>query len=230
MRIVFVGASELALRTTQQLLDRGDEVVVIEADGEKIERLSDEVACGFLHGDGSQPDILREAGPEKTDVIFCITDNDLVNIVASVASRSLEFSRVVTKIENPQYLPLCREIGLIDTIVPSATISRYLADLATQRDILELSTFIKGEARFFSWTVAKPEAGATIAELDLPEEARAICFYRDGEFHLAEANDRLKADDEVVVLTHSRHLKALRDRWQPQEAVGKPQPSDGESP
>jgi trk system potassium uptake protein TrkA len=80
---------------------------------------------------------------------------------------------------------------------------------------------IKGEARFFSFTVEE-DAGTRIGALDLPDEARAVCYYREERFHLAEDDHRLEKGDELVVLTHSRNLKDLRERWKPQAM--EPQP------
>jgi trk system potassium uptake protein TrkA len=54
--------------------------------------------CSFLQGDGSQPDILREVNPEQTDFLFCLTDSDQANVIASLVGRSLGFNRVVTSI------------------------------------------------------------------------------------------------------------------------------------
>jgi len=215
MRVVFIGASELTLRTTRLLLDRKHEVVIIEREREAIDQLTDELDCGFLHGDGSKPDMLREVGPSQTDVLFCLTSNDLVNMIASVIGKSLGFKRVVTKIEDPEYRNICRELGLGDTIVPTETISRYLADLVAGQNVLELSTIIKGDARFFSFTARDDDAGRAIGELELPPDTRVVCYYRQSEFTLAEPDRRLKDGDEVVVLTRSRHLAALRERWRP---------------
>ena len=41
MRVVFIGASELTLRTTRLLLDRKHEVVIIEREREAIDQLTD---------------------------------------------------------------------------------------------------------------------------------------------------------------------------------------------
>ncbi len=48
-----------------------------------------------------------------------------------------------------------------DTILPSRTISRYLADMVEGLDILELSTVIKGEARFFTFIVDEEKGKKT---------------------------------------------------------------------
>ncbi|HAF56227.1 MAG TPA: potassium transporter, partial [Thauera sp.] len=55
MRAVFVGAGALSVTTARRLLERGHEVVVIDRDKARIEALSAELDCGFLHGDGSTP-------------------------------------------------------------------------------------------------------------------------------------------------------------------------------
>ncbi|MCO6437577.1 MAG: TrkA family potassium uptake protein [Phycisphaerae bacterium] len=217
MRIVIIGAGDMGSMTARAVLDRGGEVIIIEENRERIESLTDDMSCGFLHGDGSKPKILKEAGPSQTDVLFCLTSNDLVNIVASVIGQSLGYERVVTRIEDPSYEGVCRQLGLKDTIVPNQTISRYLVDLTRGRDVLELSTMIRGEARFFEFQAGKEDKG-TIGELDLPKDARAICFYRDDEFHLADAESHIQKGDRVIILTHSRHVDELRNRWRPQHA------------
>lgn len=83
-------------------------------------------------------------------------------------------------------------------------------------DILELSTVIKGEARFFTFTVDK-EKGKSVADLDLPKNARLICYYRDGRFSLADDTTKLRKGDEMVVPAHSEVIGDLRERWRPKQ-------------
>ncbi|NIP73320.1 MAG: TrkA family potassium uptake protein [Gammaproteobacteria bacterium] len=224
MRAVFVGAGSLTVMTVPILLRRGHETVIIERDRPRIEALSQELDCGFLHGDGSKPALLSEADPERTDVLFCLTGNDQSNILASLVGRSLGFKRVVTKIEDPEYEHICLELGLKDAIVPAATIGRYLADMFEGQDLLELSATIKEEARVFSF-VARDEDAVAVSELNLPAQSRAMFLYRDGAFTLAEEDTRLKPGDEVVVITHSKNLPKLQERWS-----GRPAESPGAVP
>jgi len=134
MRAVFIGAGALALATARLLREKGEEVVIIEQDKERIDGLNEEIDCGFLHGDGSKPAILREANPEGTDVLFALTGNDQANILASLVGRSLGFKRVVTKIDDPELEHVCKELGLEDVIVPSRTIGRFLAERHSERE------------------------------------------------------------------------------------------------
>ena len=107
MRAVFVGAGSLTVNTARVLLKRGHDVVLVERDRDTIDDLEDELDCGFIHGDGSRPMILREADPEGSDVLFCLTGDDQTNIIAGLVGRSLGFERVVTKIENPEFEHVC---------------------------------------------------------------------------------------------------------------------------
>jgi trk/ktr system potassium uptake protein len=217
VRVVIVGAGEVSVATARQLVEKGFEVVVVETDRARIDEISEDLDCSFLHGDGSRPDVLREVDPEGTDVLLCLTDSDQVNVIAGLVGRSLGFRRVVTSITDPQFEGICGELGLDDTIVPSRTISRYLVDSVRGGGIVEISTVIKDEARFFSFAATERDAGP-VADLDLPEGARVICYYRKEKFALADPETKLHRDDEVVILTHSRNLEALRRRWRPKEA------------
>jgi trk system potassium uptake protein TrkA len=201
--------------TAEMLLERGHEVVIVETDRTRIDAVYDDLDCSFLHGDGSRPGILQELGPSQTDVLFCLTDNDQVNILASVVARSLGFRRVVTAIGDSELEGICGELKLAHVIEPARTISRYLADVVEGVDVLELTTFIRGDARFFSFTVGERERGQHLTTLDLPDEARVVCIYRHDELILADGDTRLVEGDEVVVLTRSRHLSELEESFRP---------------
>jgi trk system potassium uptake protein TrkA len=208
MRAVFLGAGSLAFMTVQALLKKDHEVIIIEQNKELIETLSNELDCGFVHGDGSKPAILRETDPKDVDYLFCLTGNDQVNIITSLVGRSLGFKRVITKIEDPEFEHICVELGLNDTIIPDQTIGRYLADMIEGHDLLALSAIIKDEARVFSFVI-HAENEALLYSLQLPDETRIICLYRNGKFKIPDPDFTFKINDEVVILTHSRNLPWL---------------------
>ena len=211
MRAVFIGASSLSIMTAQLLLKHSHEVVIIDADKDVVTSLPDELDCGILHGDGTKPALLREANPELTDVLFCLTGNDQTNIIASLVGRSLGFKRVVTKIVDSEFEHICTELGLEDTIIPSRTIGRYLADMFEDHDLLELSTMIRDDARIFSFIATKEQEGG-LSELALPDLSRVICLYRDEKFIVPDEQTTIKSDDEVVIITHQKNLKELQEK------------------
>ncbi len=129
------------------------------------------------------------------------------------AGSSLGLRRVVTKIDDPELEHICLELGLEDTIIPSRTIGIHLADLFEGRDPLEFSTMIRDEARVFSF-VARTDQTGPLSDVDLPKKTRVVCLYRDGEFLIPDDDTRLKADDEVVLITHRENLDVLAERFE----------------
>lgn len=217
MRIAFVGAGEVSLETADALIKKGHEVIIIENDKAKVDDLSETMDCSFLRGDGSQPNILSEANPSQTDFLFCLSDSDQANVIASLVGRALGFKRVVTSIADSQFEGICHELGLKDTIIPSRTISQYLEDMVGGGESIEMSSAIKDEARLFILVAGEDEAVAA-KDLDLPSGARVICYYRDGKFSHADEDTTFQVDDEIVILTRSKNMKELQERWQPEPA------------
>jgi trk/ktr system potassium uptake protein len=113
MRVIILGVTPLAVKTAHELI-AGHEVVVIERDEQRIRELHGQLDCAFLHGDGSRPDVLKEADPGRTD------------------ARNLKVRRIVTMIEDEDFAPICRERGLEDTIIPLLTISGHPVSLAAK--------------------------------------------------------------------------------------------------
>lgn len=212
-RIVFIGTGKITLNAARSLIEEGHEVVIIERDKERIDELSDDLDCGFIHGEGSAPDVLEEVGPGQTDCLFCLTGNDQNNIIAGLVGRSLDFDKTVVKIEDHAYEHICAELGLEDIIVPTQTIGRYLVDMVEGGGASELSNVLRDKARFYLFVIGEDEEDKKVADLDLPDKARIICYYRDKEFNLADEDSTLKSGDEVVVMAAKEAIESLKKKW-----------------
>lgn len=223
MRVVFVGASELAVLTAVRLVASLHEVVVIDRDRARIDEVSADLDCAFLHGDGSKPAILREAQPEVTDVLFCLTDHDQSNILAALVGRSLGFKRVVPLIKDLEFETICKELGLRDVIVPVETACRHLVDMVAGLDAIELSPALRGEARIHTYTL-REAAPDGLAGLGLPERVRLACVYRGDALRFPGEHEALREGDEVVLVTDQETLAELEGRLAPLAPPASPAP------
>ncbi|HRY15470.1 MAG TPA: TrkA family potassium uptake protein [Candidatus Competibacteraceae bacterium] len=224
MRVAFVGAGPITVGAADILIRRRVDVVIIEKDKERIEALAEMLDCGFIHGDGSKPAMLREVGPQHTDVLCCLTDNDQSNILASLVGRSLGFSRIITQIEDAEFEHVCLELGLTDLIIPHRQAALALADLACGALPEDFANFFKNGARLFSFAVREEEVGK-VGDLPLPKRCMAICIYRYDKMILPAKDVQLELGDEVVLLAHESSLRELRDHW----TVAPPEAETGES-
>ncbi|TGD73410.1 TrkA family potassium uptake protein [Mangrovimicrobium sediminis] len=211
MRIVFVGAGTTAVATARQLISQGHSVIVIERDAARVQELSGELDCGLIHGDGTRPDILREADTSATDVLLCMADMDQENILTSLVGQVENIPHIITKVQDPQFEKVAIALGLENIVVPSRAMARHLVDLIESQDTLEASPVVKGDARVFSFIVTPAQAGP-LSALKLPSAARAVCLYREGHMEFVDAEDKLREGDEVVVLTHEAGAAELHRR------------------
>jgi len=217
MRLAIVGASAVGLAAARALIDHGHDVVIVERDRQRIDELSHDLDCAFVHGDGSRPQILREVGAPDTDALLCLTDDDQVNIIASLVGRSLGFGSVVTKISDPEFSHICAELGLEHTINADQTAARDLVDTVEGRKLVELSTVLRGDVRFFLFTARADDAGP-LKDLSLPPETRMLYAYRNEALHLPAAGFKVQEGDDVILLTRTKHLDDLHRRWGPKAA------------
>jgi len=212
LKIVFIGASSLAVATAELLLKLDHEVIIIEKDKAVIDELIEQIDCVFVHGNGSKPAILKETNPGSIDILFCLTKSDEANLIASLLARSLGVKRVITRIEDPEFEHICVELGLNDTIIPTLTNARYLVNIAAGRNILELSGLIRSNVRLFSFIADEANEGP-ISELYLPKQSRVIFFYRDNVFQPIDGDTELKKGDEVVLVTTADEYEKLQEQW-----------------
>jgi len=216
MRAIFVGASPLTVMAARRLLKAGHDVVIIEEDKERISTLSETLDCGFIHGDGSRPAVLEELSPGESDMLFCLSSEDQDNIIASLVAQTMDFRRVITKIEDPDFQVICTKLGLDDVIVPDRDVGERLADLVEGHDVADLSAAVESGIRFFHFVAREQDAGR-IGELDLPDQVRVIVITRGEESIIVGDDDVLKQDDRVLVVTHRDDLEKLKKRFSQRE-------------
>jgi trk system potassium uptake protein TrkA len=213
MRIVFIGASGPAVESARSLLENGHEVVIVEGGEERLKVLEAmDLDCGLVHGDGSRPAVLSELGPANTDFLFCMTGSDQDNILAALAGKRLGFDRVVAMIEDPDFSGLCAELGLEDVLIPNQETANAVTDRVAGIESVDLAPLMKTGIRFFSFAARKSEEGP-VADLRLPDGARALAVTRGSEAELAADETPIRERDTVYVVCSQGQIKKLRERF-----------------
>lgn len=212
MRAIFVGASTLTVMTTGRLIKAGHDVVIIDKDEERIAELSETLDCGFIHGDGSRPAVLEELSAGERDLLFCLSNDDQDNIIASLVGQTMHFGRVITKIEDPDFQGICTKLGLENVLVPDRDVAERLADMLEGHDVAELDAAVESGIRFFQFIVRDKDAGR-IGSIDLPGQARIIVITRGDESLIVDDDDQLREDDRALVVAHRKDIDKLKKRF-----------------
>ena len=99
MYIVVIGGGKVGYHLTRSLLAEGQEVLVIERNPLKADRITRELGATALAGDGAEVSVLEQAGVERADVVAAVTGHDEDNlIICQVAKRRFNVPRTVARI------------------------------------------------------------------------------------------------------------------------------------
>ncbi len=212
MRIVFIGASNLTVTTAKIAIEKGHEVVIVELDQQKIDILSGELDCGFIQGDGSFPSILEEVSPENTDFLICFTDNDQDNIIASLVGQKMGFGEVITRIDNPDFDVICKQLKLEHVFNPDRQVADTLVDTIEGYKRARRTTELFGDLYFFKFLVTE-STEKKLHALDLPKDTQVVCVTRVDEAYLSADLETLQENDSVTLITRQNHIETLTAKF-----------------
>jgi len=104
MSIIIVGAGEVGYNVAWRLSREHKEIVVIDKNEEKIQRISETLDVQTVHGSGSSMSVLRKAGIERAELVVAATDSDEVNMVSClVAGVQAVVPIKIARIRDPEY-------------------------------------------------------------------------------------------------------------------------------
>jgi Trk K+ transport system NAD-binding subunit len=87
-----------------------------------------------------------------------------------------------------------------------------VADRVAGIESVDLAPLMKTGIRFFSFAARAGDEG-TVADLRLPDGARALAVTREGEAEMAEDETRIREHDTVYVVCFQGQVKELRERF-----------------
>lgn len=104
MRVIIVGAGEVGYQIAKFLTYEGVDVVIIDKDGNKLRRISEELDIATIEAEGSDPSAFKEAGADKADLLLAVTNSDETNMIACLLGKAMfNIKRKIARIRNPDY-------------------------------------------------------------------------------------------------------------------------------
>lgn len=209
MRVTILGASRFGAAIAEHLIDDNHEVILIDQDRSRLDRLSERLDCGMIEGDGTMPTTLREAYRDNNDVFIAVTNASDDNILASLVARSVGFGRVIPQITASELMDVCHELELDDVINPHATVAESICAGLEDKTPLDQETLLHHDLALKRVTIPERLSGTTITELDVPKSARAIAVIAGETERFVEGDDTTEDGDCILYAVARDDLKAL---------------------
>ncbi len=219
MRVIIVGAGAVGFTLAQKLSEQGQDVVLIESDGERASYVSDQLDVLVVAGNGASAPVLKQAEISRADVLLAVTSRDEVNLVSSLAASRQDVPFIVARISSPEYYErsevLSREELGIDLMVnPERESAWEMFQLLSSVAATDLVKFADGRVLLIGLRVKESArvAGKTLQELDRELKGRrytSVAIVRDGETEIPTGASRIEAGDHIFVLTTAADLPAI---------------------
>jgi trk system potassium uptake protein TrkA len=219
MYILIVGAGKVGWNLARELIDKGNEVTVVENSSRRYQVVEEELEHRIQSGDGSELWVLERAGIERADLVIAVTGDDEDNIlICQVAKEKYGVERTVARCNNPRNLEHFELLGVKPAVSATDLILRliehevpeyglvHLLDLPTERlEIIELEI-----------SPSSPAAGKRVQDLGLPDGSLVISILRDGGGFVPAGDSTVEAGDEVLLVLDTGLEEDVTGRFAPQ--------------
>lgn len=212
MRVIVIGAGVVGHTIAKKFSGEDQDVVIIEKNERRIKEIGEELDVRIVHGSGSSPQTLKEAGIEKADMVIAVTNSDEVNMVAClIAGTQSIVPKKIARIRNPDYINYTRifekdYLNLDFIINPEKVASERILKIMEVPGAIDVVDFAEGRCKLVGCRLegASMVSGKRAKDLHgyFPgTNAIIVAIYRGSETIIPQGSTLLKAGDLVFALT-----------------------------
>lgn len=206
MYIIIVGGGRLGYYLSKGLLSEGHEVLVIEKDPMKVERIEEELGSICMEGDGCEASTLEEAGTERASLFVAVTNEDEDNLVScQVARHMFNVPRVIARISNPKNEALFKTLGIDVTVSATNLILEHIGQEVPTRPLVHLLELKGNKLEIVEIRIAAnaPSVGRQVRDLSLPAGTILALVVRGQDIKALTADSTIEAGDRIVAVTNA---------------------------
>ena len=229
MKIIILGAGRVGYSVAESLVSERNDITVIDTDAQRLADLQDRFDLRGVVGNGTDVQVLAEAGAADTDLLIACAALDETNLVCcKLAHLAFGITARVARVRstaferNPKLLS--PEGFAVDAVVcPEVSITRYIRKLIEYPDSLQVREFAGGRACLASVRARSGAMaiGMRIGDLRVhnPELGlRIVGIYRrfaeePDRFVRCDGTTRIEPGDEVFVLAAREHLQQVLEAF-----------------
>ena len=211
MKVLIIGAGHVGTHLAKLLSESGNEVIVVDKDPVKCERIANETDVMALNRDATDIFLYEDVDLATIDVAVAVTDKDEVNLFVAAIARDYGVPRIVVRVKDPRVARLLERIGIEHAITEPFLIAKIMESLIEGRyHAVELSPVLTGGYALVSFTVTESDSsvGKRLDEINYPREKAKILAVFDGSSLKDPVEvSELRPGYEIIALIHKETVE-----------------------
>ncbi len=165
----------------------------------------------ILCGDALDIDLLKEAGADEAEAIISVTDDDEVNIFASILAKDMGCKRSIAIVGNQNYRNLNKKLNLDVTINPGNITTSAILQYVRRGKVTEVHDFgdDRGEIMEIEILPTTKFADQKISELTIPDGVIIGGIVRDKKLIFPDENSTILVKDKLILFSDPKSIKEI---------------------
>jgi trk system potassium uptake protein TrkA len=201
--VIIAGAGKVGWNLARELIEKGNEVTLIEADRRRYLMVEQELEHAVQYGDATELWVLERAGVGRADLVIAVTGDDEDNIiVCQVAKDKYLCERIIARVNNPRNLPHFKLLGILPAVSATDLILRLIEHEVPRYGKVQLLDLPEERLEIIEMEVGDgaPAAGRRVSDIALPDGSLIISVLRDHGGFVPKADTVIEAGDEVLLV------------------------------
>ena len=213
MKSIIIGGGKVGYNLLKTLRERNYEVTLIERNRDTCGEIAEDIDADIIYGDGTDLDVLKDAGIEDAEIVAAVTGADEENlVVCQIAKVNFNINKTIARINNPKNIPLFKAFG-VDKTVCSTEVIANLIEWEFEKDYVKIiQTFERGEIILVEIVIEEycPWTDREIKTLDLPFECVIVSIIRDSKIIYPKGDTQIVTNDRVLAVTNIHAMQELK--------------------
>jgi trk system potassium uptake protein TrkA len=220
LKIIILGAGQVGGTLAEHLASEANDITVVDTDQDRLRALGDRLDIRTVHGRGSFPTVLRQAGADDADMLVAVTSSDETNMVAcQVAYTLFQTPTKIARVRESAYLTrsgLFANAAIpVDVLIsPEQVVTHYIKRLIEYPSALQVIDFAGGKVQMVAVKAyyGGPLVGQQLRQLrtHMPNvDTRVAAIFRRDRPIIPQGDTVIEADDEVFFIAAKADIRAV---------------------
>ncbi|HSK01296.1 MAG TPA: Trk system potassium transporter TrkA [Kofleriaceae bacterium] len=204
--VLIIGCGDIGFHLATELETRGLYPTILEVDERRAEWVAKRLPRSLvLHGDATDPELLREQLEERADAVVVLIDDNEKALLVGVFARHLGAKKVIVRSDKAAYAPIGHRLGIDALISPKRAVADQILRFVRRGQVESAHMLGDHEVEILELRVpAEPRDPSIITrplrELDFPQGALVGAVLRGEQVIIPDGEARLQPHDDVFMI------------------------------